>query len=297
MARIRTISPEQWTDDRFVQMSAFARLLTIAIRNDCDDNGVFEWNPLKIKMRLFPADNVEIEALLAEMVSHNFVFRYESDGKAFGLLRNFSKYQRPKKPTFWHPVPARCPTGYALHARSSAPVANQSPTSGELPPSVSVSVTVDRSGDRRTGGEAEASSSLKQANRGARLLADWKPSPEDRAYAVSLGLTNVDRIAADFRDYWRAKPGKDGVKLDWPATWRTWCRREADRRGAKPVNGNHASLAPKRSPIEDGLARGVITQAEADAMRQRIAAREKGGSNAPPDPQPSLLGKASDKAS
>lgn len=27
-----------------------------------------------------------------------------------------------------------------------------------------------------------------------------------------------------FRDYWRAKAGKDGVKLDWPATWRNWCR-------------------------------------------------------------------------
>lgn len=27
-----------------------------------------------------------------------------------------------------------------------------------------------------------------------------------------------------FKDYWSAKPGKDGVKLDWLATWRNWCR-------------------------------------------------------------------------
>lgn len=27
-----------------------------------------------------------------------------------------------------------------------------------------------------------------------------------------------------FRDYWIAKPGKDGIKLDWLATWRNWCR-------------------------------------------------------------------------
>lgn len=27
-----------------------------------------------------------------------------------------------------------------------------------------------------------------------------------------------------FADYWRAKPGKDGRKLDWQATWRNWVR-------------------------------------------------------------------------
>lgn len=30
-----------------------------------------------------------------------------------------------------------------------------------------------------------------------------------------------------FLDYWRAKPGAAGVKLDWPATWRNWMRRKA----------------------------------------------------------------------
>ncbi|BAP87277.1 phage protein [Burkholderiales bacterium GJ-E10] len=29
-----------------------------------------------------------------------------------------------------------------------------------------------------------------------------------------------------FADYWRARPGKDGRKLDWAATWRNWCRNE-----------------------------------------------------------------------
>lgn len=27
-----------------------------------------------------------------------------------------------------------------------------------------------------------------------------------------------------FSDHWRAKPGKDGSKLDWTATWRNWVR-------------------------------------------------------------------------
>ena len=34
-----------------------------------------------------------------------------------------------------------------------------------------------------------------------------------------------------FRDYWTAKPGKDGLKTDWFATWRNWVRRERSPNG------------------------------------------------------------------
>lgn len=37
-----------------------------------------------------------------------------------------------------------------------------------------------------------------------------------------------------FRDYWISKPGKDGVKLDWTATWRNWVRKQY------ATGGNHA---------------------------------------------------------
>lgn len=70
--------------------------------------------------------------------------------------------------------------------------------------------------------------------RGSRLPADWSPGHDDQAFAVGLGLS-VDAVAAQFRDYWHAKAGKDAVKLDWSATWRGWCRREADHRGGKRV--------------------------------------------------------------
>ena len=34
---------------------------------------------------------------------------------------------------------------------------------------------------------------------------------------------------ATFRDYWIAKPGKEGCKLDWLATWRNWVRSQHQR--------------------------------------------------------------------
>jgi len=57
---------------------------------------------------------------------------------------------------------------------------------------------------------------------GSRLPDDWQPSEPgyDGATAATL---------AKFRDYWRAQPGAKGRKADWDATWRNWCRRDAEQ--------------------------------------------------------------------
>jgi|GEM_PF-3464762 len=70
--------------------------------------------------------------------------------------------------------------------------------------------------------------------RGTRLPADWAP---DELYAKQQGLRphEIAREAEKFRDYWRAAPGQKGVKLDWAATWRTWCRNAAERLGRAPI--------------------------------------------------------------
>ena len=46
-----------------------------------------------------------------------------------------------------------------------------------------------------------------------------------------------------FADYWRAKPGKDGLKLDWLATWRNWVRRERAA-GPGPGQGQYRAAGP-----------------------------------------------------
>ncbi|MBB6458815.1 hypothetical protein [Acetobacter lovaniensis] len=61
------------------------------------------------------------------------------------------------------------------------------------------------------------------------MPADWSPTDADRAFALDLGLNPTD-VAPQFADFWHAKAGAGGRKVDWPATWRSWCRREADGR-------------------------------------------------------------------
>lgn len=99
MARIRSIHPAQWTDEKFVAMSPLARLLAIALRNEADDQGVFEWKPTTIKMRLLPNDNVNVEELLDECCYFDATKKFEVDGKFYGAIRNFLKYQKPKYPS------------------------------------------------------------------------------------------------------------------------------------------------------------------------------------------------------
>jgi len=64
--------------------------------------------------------------------------------------------------------------------------------------------------------------------RGSRLDAGWElpKSWGDWALAEFPDWTpDTARLeAAKFADYWHAKAGKDGAKLDWLATWRNWCR-------------------------------------------------------------------------
>lgn len=65
--------------------------------------------------------------------------------------------------------------------------------------------------------------------RGSRLDPDWELPAEWLEWSrTNFPAVTVDQIldqAAQFRDFWIAKPGAQACKLDWEATWRNWCRR------------------------------------------------------------------------
>jgi hypothetical protein len=121
MARIRSIHPGLFTDEAIVVLSPMARFLFIGILTECDDGGIFEWKPISLKMRLLPADNVDMAALLSELADANVVRRYCAEGREYGAVRNFCRFQRPKKPKLTHPMPAELRTYVASDAASSEP--------------------------------------------------------------------------------------------------------------------------------------------------------------------------------
>jgi len=93
---------------------------------------------------------------------------------------------------------------------------------------------------------------------GTRLNPSWTPSQELLDWAENkrpdLELTSVGEA---FVDYWIAKPGKDGIKLSWEATFRNWIRRSLP--GNKP-------LSPKPKPPKHEEPEPVYRLGEVDAI-------------------------------
>lgn len=87
---------------------------------------------------------------------------------------------------------------------------------------------------------------------GCRLPADWGPGDEGAAFGRGLGLDTA-RTLARFSDYWAGQPGAKGRKADWPATWRNWCRKEAEDRGTLPLSSPPDDGPRRPTPMSGGL--------------------------------------------
>lgn len=128
MARIRSVHPELFLDDAFMELSPLARLLAIGIWTQCDDHGIFEWKPNFMKATILPVDAVAVADLLRELEEQSCIKPFEEGGRRYGAVRNFCLFQRPKKPVFKHPFPEWCPTYVALDRRRAQEVANEKST-------------------------------------------------------------------------------------------------------------------------------------------------------------------------
>lgn len=108
MARIRTIKPDFWVDEKVVECTAFARLCFIGLWNFSDDDGRMEYRPKKIKMQIFPADDVDISGLIGELRGERLVELYSVDNKEYLRVCGFHKHQKiDRRLSSKHPPPPR----------------------------------------------------------------------------------------------------------------------------------------------------------------------------------------------
>jgi uncharacterized protein YdaU (DUF1376 family) len=107
----------------------------------------------------------------------------------------------------------------------------------------------DRDRDRDISLEGPPSVDSKSPKKGTRLSAEWRPNEADWADACNvLGSRQAENELAKFRDYWPAKPGREGLKLDWNATWRNWVRNASERSPSRRA----AVLGPAEPSIDLG---------------------------------------------
>lgn len=94
MARIRSVKPEFWIDEKIVELPMAARLLFIGLWNFADDQGYIDDKPRRIKMQVFPGDDIEVEPVLDVLVASGLLVRYDSPVGPVLHVRNWDRHQR-----------------------------------------------------------------------------------------------------------------------------------------------------------------------------------------------------------
>ena len=243
MARARNIKPGFFKNADLVETSFETRLLFVGLWTLADREGRLQDRPKQIKMELFPADSVDVDACLNDLVAYGFIRRYVADGKKIIQVVNFDRHQTPHGKEADSELPDENGV-YTVHERnksglvtdisgaktvqaqckhSAEPVPEQcehplNPDSPFLNPD---SPFLNPDSPFLSVGEKP------KQQRGSRLPADWLPS-ETEIQFCKTERPDLDpaKTAERFRDYWHAQPGSKGTKLDWTATWRNWVRDE-----------------------------------------------------------------------
>jgi biotin operon repressor len=83
----------------------------------------------------------------------------------------------------------------------------------------------------------------KRTTKGTRIPDEWEPSEADKQYARDKGLSwqEITFQAEKFVNFWQSKPGAQGVKVKWDATWRNWILSYIERNGASGAKQGRAN--------------------------------------------------------
>ena len=101
MARQRMIKPKFWEDTKIGKLTWGARLLYIGLWNFSDDLGVVIGNPIWLKTRIFPYDQIQVqqfEKMLSELTINGFICQFSYMDEDFIYLPNFVRHQTINRP-------------------------------------------------------------------------------------------------------------------------------------------------------------------------------------------------------
>lgn len=222
MARIRTVKPdffrhELLQDLEIKHVGKHPMLVFCGLWGHCDKVGRFEWKPRTLKLDILPFLPFDMAETLGILEQAGMLKKYAVDGVEYGVIPSFPDHQRIGGKEAQEPEKFPPPNGEAKGKKLGS--------NGEA--------TVKQSGLQ----EGKGREGKGVDTRGTRLPPDWRPSELLIAWASrERADLDIEVVIAKFRDYWTAKPGKGGTKLDWDATFRNWVREErAGRKQAVPA--------------------------------------------------------------
>lgn len=287
MARARNIKPAFFQNEDLAELDFATRLCFIGLWTEADKDGKLEDRPKRLKMTLFPGDNVDMEQMLCDLARYGFIRRYQ-----VGELRLI-------RITKWHlhQSPHHTEKQSILPDESEQPLSNGDLTvnsrnqHGENPPDslipdsyISLSKNArtdfpdlldfdehdqpDNSGHQSSQSDAADSCTGEQLRFTEQHLLLARTTGLGSEYSDSDIQTRFDL----FRCY-KANANTLKTQSEWLSNWRTWCQREKVNHAKQPnrAAGNGRSSAQPRS--ESGTQRAMRLAQEA---AERLAVGQTG---------------------
>jgi hypothetical protein len=231
--KIRGFKSDLWTNEDFVELSPYARLLWMGMWNYACDNGHLADKSKQIKMRVLPTDDVNCAELLRELEEYNRIVR--EDGVI--TIPNFTKHQKPDRRYFQTCDVPGCDKPVGDSQRESRGGHGEHTTSA---PRGSQGPHDEVKGSEVKGSDGEGRAAGKPAKRATSLPDDFRPTEKHQELAAGLGV-DLKAEWSKFCDHHRAK---GSTFKDWGAALNNWIRRAAEYGGSnvRPL---------QRTPIDD----------------------------------------------
>jgi hypothetical protein len=229
------------SSDRINVLSTAAEVFYRRLMSVVDDYGRFDGRPSMLRVSCYPlrvdaVREADLSRWIAECVKAGLLVLYAVDGKPYLEMQDFRQQARAKSR---FPSPAEGQVLEVGTADATQPLGACLADATQAQTAVHLFRSSDSESDSNFGAAgpspaappAPAPAARKPPAephpdpKGSRLPADWQLPPEWAAWCEEHRPDLDPQVVGDsFRDFWVGKPGKDGRKADWLATWRNWCR-------------------------------------------------------------------------
>lgn len=194
MARARNIKPGFFRNEYLVELPYETRLLFIGLWTIADREGRLEDRPKRIKMELFPADDLNVDTCLQQLHDAGFIHRYSLGDARYIQVLAFKKHQNPHHKEQASTIPA--PDEINSDERKSEVSPGHAPDT----PQASRADSLNTDSLNTDSGFPHPDAS---ASDGAAAPDVRGPDPEP---------AKSPKYTAEFETFWKAYPSGHGVK-------------------------------------------------------------------------------------